>query len=256
MNVNKKFQVYDEDVPEQTEEFHDEIADWYSAMKKNSYEFKIQLPAILNLLDDLCGKSLIDIGCGPGVYSVEFAKRGADVLGIDISQGMLDKARNNAETANVKLKLRKSDAHSLPFTDGLFDIAVLILMSLNTKIVEEVARILKPNGLLLFSDTHPIIESKGRWDSTDIGASRVVDDYFSQDKRDWRIEPDPERAITIRYNKRTIEQSVNIIADAGFKILRIIEPKPGKDVRKSDPVKGDRCSRIPFFIIYLAQKSL
>lgn len=268
MNVDDKFRVYDEDIPEHAEEFHDEIADWYSERKKGSYEFKIQLPVILNLLGDLQGKSLIDIGCGPGVYSVEFAKRGADVLGVDISQKMLDKARNNASTANVKLTLRKSDAHSLPSTDGLFDIAVLILMNLNTKVVEEVARILKPGGLLLFSDTHPMIESKGRWEGNGIGASRVVEDYFSQDKKEWRMsmspsgewvraqEPSPERTIILRYHKRTIEQSVNMIADGGFRILRIVEPKPGEDVKKSDPIHYERCSRIPYFIIYLAQKSL
>ncbi|MFB0514860.1 MAG: hypothetical protein ACETVQ_04705, partial [Candidatus Bathyarchaeia archaeon] len=65
MNSDGKSRVYDDDVPEQAEEAYDEIADWYSARKMGSYEFKMQLPAILNLLGDLRGKSLIDIGCGP-----------------------------------------------------------------------------------------------------------------------------------------------------------------------------------------------
>ena len=254
MNGDDEFRVYDDDVPEQAEKAYDEIADWYSARKRGSYEFKIQLPAILNLLGDLRGKSLIDIGCGPGTYSVEFAKRGADVLGVEISRKMLNKARNNAENANVKLTLQKSDAHSLPSTDESFDVAVLTLTILNAKMIEEAARVLKPGGVLLFSDTHPIIESKGRWEGNDIGAARVVEDYFSQDKRQWQIKPGPGRTITLKYYTRTIEQCVDMIADAGFKILRIVEPKPGEDVKKSDPVHYDRCSRIPYFIIYLAQK--
>ncbi len=254
MNSDGKSRVYDDDVPEQAEEAYDEIADWYSARKMGSYEFKMQLPAILNLLGDLRGKSLIDIGCGPGAYSVEFAKRGADVLGVDISRKMLDKARNNAKMTNIKFTLQKADAHSLPYTDDSFDVAVLILTILNSKMVEEAARVLKLGGLLLFSDTHPIIESKGRWEGNDIGAGRIVEDYFLQDKREWRIEPGPGRTITLKYYTRTIEQCVNIIVDAGFKILRIVEPKPGKDVKKSDPVHYDRCSRVPFFIIYLAEK--
>lgn len=254
MNTDDKFRVYDDDVPEQAEEAYDKLADWYSARKGGSYEFKIQLPAILNLLGDLRGKSLIDIGCGPGAYSVEFAKRGAHVLGVDLSQKMLDKARNNAETANAGLTLQKADAHSLPYKDDSFDVAVLILTILNTKMVEEAARVLKLGGLLLFSDTHPVIESKGRWEGNDIGAARIVEDYFSQDKRKWRIKLGPGRTITTKYYARTIEQCVDMIADAGFKILRIIEPKPGKHVKKSDPVHYDRCSRIPYFIIYLAEK--
>jgi len=254
LNGDEKFRVYDDDVPEQAEEAYDKLADWYSARKRGSYEFKIQLPAILNLLGSLRGKSLIDIGCGPGAYSVEFAKRGANVLGVDLSKKMLDKARNNAKMANVKLKLQKADAHSLPYTEDSFDVAVLILTILNTKIVEEAARVLKPGGLLLFSDTHPLIESKGRWEGNNIGPARIVEDYFSQDKRKWQIKPGLGQTITLKYYTRTIEQCVNMIADAGFKILRIVEPKPGKDVKESDPVHYDRCSRIPYFIIYLAQK--
>lgn len=256
MNSNEKSRVYDDDVPEQAEAAYDEIADWYSARKRGSYEFKIQLPAILNLLGDIRGKSLIDIGCGPGAYSVELAKRGANVLGVDISRKMLDKARNNAKMKNIPLTLQKADAHSLPYTDDSFDVAILILTILNSKMVEEAARVLKHGGLLLFSDTHPIIESKGRWKGNDIGAGRVVEDYFLQDKREWRIEPGLGRTITLKYYTRTIEQCVSLIADAGFKILRIAEPKPGRDVKKSDPVHYDRCSRIPYFIIYLAQKHM
>ena len=254
MNTDDRFRVYNEDIPEHAEGFHDEIAVWYSERKRSSYEFRIQLPVILKLLGDLQGKRLIDICCGPGVYSVEFARRGADVLGVDISQKMLDEAKKNAENANVNLTLQKSDVHSLPSPDESFDIAVLILAILNTRIVEEVARVLKPRGLLLYSDTHPIIESKGRWESDRIGASRIVEDYFSQDQREWQIQLGPERTIALMYNTRTIEQCVNMIANAGFEVLRIVEPKPGEDVRKTDPIHYDRCSRIPYFIIYLAQK--
>jgi ubiquinone/menaquinone biosynthesis C-methylase UbiE len=250
----ERFRVYNDDVPKQAERAYNEIAEWYSARKRGSYEFKILLSAILNLLKNIHGKSLIDIGCGPGVYSVEFAKRGANVIGIDISGKMLDKARNNAKKTNMELMLQKADAHFLPFMDESFDIAVLILTILNAKMIQEAARVLKPKGFLLFSDTHPIIESKGRWESDTIGAGRIIEDYFSREKREWRIEPTSGETIILKYYTRTIEQCVNMIANAGFKILRIAEPRPGIEVRESDPVHYDRCSRVPYFIIYLAQK--
>jgi ubiquinone/menaquinone biosynthesis C-methylase UbiE len=252
----KEFPVYEDDVPEQAEEAYDKLADWYSARKRVSYEFKIQLPAILNLLGNLRGKSLLDVGCGPCVYSAEFAKMGADVFGVDISQKMLEKAAKNAETANVKLALLKADAHSLPCADGSFDVAVFILTILNTKLLEEAARVLKLGGILLFSDTHPVIEAEGRWESDKIGAPLIVEDYFSRDKREWQIQNGSGQSITLKYNKRTIEQCVNMIADAGFKILRIAEPTPEKSLKKSDPIHYERCSRIPYFIIYLAEKQM
>jgi 2-polyprenyl-3-methyl-5-hydroxy-6-metoxy-1,4-benzoquinol methylase len=61
--------------------------------KRNSYEFKIQLPTILNLLGRLHKKDLLDIGCGPAVYLAEFARSGANTLGVDLSRRMLDTAR-------------------------------------------------------------------------------------------------------------------------------------------------------------------
>jgi len=52
------------------------------------------------------------------------------------------------------------------------------------------------------------------------------------------------------------EQCVNMIADAGFKILRIAEPRPRTDVEETDLIHYDRCSRLPYFILYLAQKRI
>jgi 2-polyprenyl-3-methyl-5-hydroxy-6-metoxy-1,4-benzoquinol methylase len=51
---------------------------------------------------DLHGKRVLDIGCGPGRYAVEFAKRGAaEVVGVDLSDEMLGLARQEAERAGV-----------------------------------------------------------------------------------------------------------------------------------------------------------
>jgi ubiquinone/menaquinone biosynthesis C-methylase UbiE len=52
--------------------------------------------------DPIAGKSVIDIGCGPGHYAVALAARGAGrVLGVDFAPGMIDIARGRAEKAGV-----------------------------------------------------------------------------------------------------------------------------------------------------------
>lgn len=137
MRRNGKSQVFDDGIPKQAEESWDRLAAWYSARKRNSYEFKIQLPTILNLLGRLHKKDLLDIGCGPAVYLAEFARSGANTLGVDLSRRMLDAARENAKMANVKLALQRVDMHSLPYIDNSFDVVTLILTILNVKILEK-----------------------------------------------------------------------------------------------------------------------
>jgi len=77
---------------------------------------EIQLPA---------GSSIIDIGCGTGRHSIELAKRGLKVTGIDISEGMLKEAEKTSRDANVKVRFIKADAVKFR-TDEKFDAAVCL----------------------------------------------------------------------------------------------------------------------------------
>ena len=55
----------------------------------------------------IAGKSVLDIGCGPGHYGVELARRGAsEVLGIDFAEGMIQLARDRARAARVEDRCR------------------------------------------------------------------------------------------------------------------------------------------------------
>lgn len=75
---------------------------------------------------DLTGKSVLDIGCGSGVYSVDFARRGATrVLGVDFSGAMLDLARQEARehTVDNVCEFIRSDFLELKL-DERFDISV------------------------------------------------------------------------------------------------------------------------------------
>jgi cyclopropane fatty-acyl-phospholipid synthase-like methyltransferase len=60
----------------------------------------------LALCGDVSGKRVLDVGCGSGRYAVEFARRGADVVGIDFATPMLDVAREAAIRAGVEKTCR------------------------------------------------------------------------------------------------------------------------------------------------------
>ncbi|MFC1631613.1 class I SAM-dependent methyltransferase [Candidatus Omnitrophota bacterium] len=77
---------------------------------------------------DLSGKSVLDIGCGSGRYSIEFAKRGAQqVLGIDFSENMLSLARQRTEQNGFSRICRFTRADFLAYDfKEKFDISIVI----------------------------------------------------------------------------------------------------------------------------------
>jgi SAM-dependent methyltransferase len=66
------------------------------------------------------GERVLDIGCGPGALSAAAAARGADVVGVDLAEGMLAEARRR----HPAVEFGCADAEALPFADGAFDVAL------------------------------------------------------------------------------------------------------------------------------------
>ncbi len=66
-----------------------------------------------DLCGDLAGKRVLDIGCGSGRYSVECARRGAEVVGLDFAPAMIEMARSAADVAGVASRCRFINADFL-----------------------------------------------------------------------------------------------------------------------------------------------
>ena len=60
----------------------------------------------LDMCGDVTGKRILDVGCGSGRYAVEFAHRGAEVVGLDFAPAMVDMARGAAQQAGVEARCR------------------------------------------------------------------------------------------------------------------------------------------------------
>jgi ubiquinone/menaquinone biosynthesis C-methylase UbiE len=92
------------------------------------------------------GKRTLDVATGPGYVSAKVAERGADGVGIDIAQAMVELAR----LRHPELEFRTGDAEALPFEDGSFDavIANFVLLHLGRpeRAAAEFARVLAPGG--------------------------------------------------------------------------------------------------------------
>ncbi len=102
---------------------------------------------------------ILDVGCGTGRHSVELAKRGYDITGIDLSESQLGLAKEKAAADNLKIRFLQHDARKLPF-DHEFDAAIMLceggfpLMEtdeMNYEILKNVAKALHNNGKFIFT---------------------------------------------------------------------------------------------------------
>lgn len=97
-------------------------------------------------------KKVLDFGCGTGELTIEAAKAGADVIGIDISEASLIIARESAAEAGVSVDFRVMDGEDTDFESGTFDIVVVsgVLHHVDLPTAyPEIARILKPDGKVI-----------------------------------------------------------------------------------------------------------
>jgi arsenite methyltransferase len=106
------------------------------------------------------GERVVDVGCGAGVDSLIAAKKvGPEgrVIGVDMTPSMLEKARRAAEeTGLANVEFRDGYAEALPVDDGWADVVisngVLNLMPDKAAALEEMSRVLRPDGRLQIGD--------------------------------------------------------------------------------------------------------
>lgn len=106
-------------------------------------------------------KKVLEVACNIGTTAIEIAKQfGCEIIGIDLDEEVLEKARHNIAENDVAdlVKVQKANATKLPFEDNSFDIVIneaMLTMLPNEakqKAIQEYLRVLKPNGLLLTHD--------------------------------------------------------------------------------------------------------
>jgi ubiquinone/menaquinone biosynthesis C-methylase UbiE len=111
------------------------------------------------------GGALLDVACGFGRHAVPLAAEGFRVTGVDRSATLLDEARRRAadvaEQDADRLAFVAADYRELPFEDGAFDAAINLYTSIgflgdeeDTKVLAEVARVLRPGGRLVVETMH------------------------------------------------------------------------------------------------------
>jgi 2-polyprenyl-6-hydroxyphenyl methylase / 3-demethylubiquinone-9 3-methyltransferase len=113
---------------------------------------------------DLSRVRLLDIGCGGGVLTEEFAALGCQVTGIDISPKSIAVAQAHASISGLDIDYRVGSGSCLDFDPGSFDAVsccdVLEHIRDWKQVISEVSRVLAPNGLFFFDTINRTLKSK------------------------------------------------------------------------------------------------
>ncbi|MGN5377243.1 class I SAM-dependent methyltransferase [Streptomyces lasalocidi] len=103
---------------------YDKIGEAFEGFKSLPLIRYGEVPSFLGMVGNVSGKSVLDLACGTGFYSREFKRRGAtDVLGVDISVGMIDAARKIEQRDLLGVRYEVGDVAELRALDRHFDIA-------------------------------------------------------------------------------------------------------------------------------------
>jgi len=209
----------------------------------------IYQPAIDELLARVDGKRILDAGCGEGYYSRRLSSQGAFVTGIDGSKKMIALAKKKKTKTHVDYRVMNL-TQELDFPEREFDLVLANMVFMDIPrvdlVMSEVARILKKDGSLIFSITHPcffcydwILDKKGQ------KKYKPISDYLNE-----KVEELSFWGKTLHYH-RPLSYYFGLLEENGFCVTAFREPIPSDELLQKHP-EWKYHARIPSFIVLKA----
>jgi SAM-dependent methyltransferase len=113
--------------------------------------------AQVGVLGEVSGLDVAELGCGTAYLSAWLARRGARMVGVDVTPAQLGTARRCQARFGIRFPLLEADAGNVPLADGSFDLVVsecgASLWCDPARWIPEAARLLRPGGRLVFHTT-------------------------------------------------------------------------------------------------------
>ncbi|MBI4093606.1 class I SAM-dependent methyltransferase [Candidatus Kaiserbacteria bacterium] len=188
-------------------------------------------PVMLQLVGDVRGNTVLDIGCGNGRYSQMFAQNGANVIATDASTHQIELAKQKHSHQHIRYSVGDLSAESLPAASADVVFANLVIPSLGgtdkLDTLFEIARqALKPGGKFVVSALHPLLYVSSDADMWDKATDFKPENYFTEGTQ-YHAEALTNAGNEMRFNEShfSLTRISEAMQKSGFVIRKIIESR-------------------------------
>ena len=207
----------------------------------------------LQVLGDVAGLDVLELGCGAAQWSVALAGRGARVTGLDLSAEQLGQARDAATAAGVEVAFVHGSAEAVPLPDGSFDVVFCDHGAIGWAdpllLIPEAARLLRPGGLLAWCWGTAFLETHWPVEDERTGTHLVADHHGMH-----RFEIPTDGTVSFMLPHSRI---IDALREAGLVVEQLIEPRPPEDATSTyrpHPDELEWARRWPMEEIWRARK--
>jgi SAM-dependent methyltransferase len=148
-------------LPTDPRTLYDQTATHWARHQPSSLSDYTARPQVMALCEPVAGKQVLDLGCGEGYCSRMLRQRGAQVLGLDVSERMIELARQAERAQPLGIRYDTADAVTVNLGEASVDLVVAVFL-FNYLSVEQmrqtmtnVHRMLRPGGHFVFAVPHP-----------------------------------------------------------------------------------------------------
>jgi 2-polyprenyl-3-methyl-5-hydroxy-6-metoxy-1,4-benzoquinol methylase len=204
-------------------------ADFWDRNQKTIHSDYLVRPLVLKLLGKVKGKDVLDAGCGDGYLSRSIAKKGGNVVGIDISDKLIKVSK--AKSPNIKFFVDSVVNYEKIFQNFDTVISVIVLQHLSKKdIIQSLQKtysLLRSKGVFIIAIPHPLMFAKkpsSDWITFHYGNLS----YWNTKKVTISLQDINGKSFSTKTYTHSLSFYLNEILRAGFQIKDVIETKPSK----------------------------
>jgi SAM-dependent methyltransferase len=215
--------------------------------REDSLDRLVEWPAQRDLLGDVTGRSVLDLGCGNGGKLIELVGDGATAaVGVDVSGNFLSAPLTGLELMQGDL----NGLDSMPALAGRRFDRILFLQSFGyakdpVRTLQTARAMLADDGFILLTRTQPIRYAVERAEQN---GTSLGEEYFSKTSYTYRTGWNEQIALTKR--AYTISDLINVFSSAGLWIETAIEPQLSNDARRRYPHKQEWMNKYLGILIF------